>query len=211
MSKVTKQQNFWQSDFGKNYSSRNTWDPATMDEIYKETYGVTRTEMNNEFIKNLPIQNILEVGCNVGDQLRFLQSGGFENLFGIEIQADAVEKSKQLTTNINIIRASAFDIPFKDSYFDLVFTSGVLIHISPKDIKDAMAEIYRVSKEYIWGFEYFSEQYEEIEYHRQKDYLWRANFPQIFINMYPNLKLIKVKKIPYIGNSNVDVMYLLKK
>lgn len=211
MTKITKQQDFWQSEFGKNYSTRNTWDPTTMDKIYQETYGVTRTAMNNEFVKDLSPQNILEVGCNVGDQLRFLQSQGFENLFGIEIQADAVERSKQLTQNINIIRASAFDIPFKDKYFDLVFTAGVLIHISPDDIKEVMKEMYRVSKEYIWGFEYFSEKYEEIEYHGQKDYLWRANFSQMFLDMFPDLKLIKEKKYPYIDSGNIDIMYLLKK
>ncbi|MDO8499655.1 MAG: methyltransferase domain-containing protein [bacterium] len=212
MTTSTKQQDFWQSDFGKNYSTRNTWDPTTMDKVYAETYGVTRTAMNNEFIKDLSPRNILEVGCNVGDQLRFLQSQGFSDIFGIEIQADAVERSKQLTKNINIIRGSAFDIPYKDKYFDLVFTSGVLIHISPKDIQSALAEIFRVSGRYIWGFEYFSEDYVEIEYHGQKDYLWKGNFAQMFLDAFPDLKLVKTKSYPYLANDkNVDVMYLLEK
>ena len=61
---------------------------------------------------------ILEVGSNVGSQLNGLQKIGFKNLYGIEIQQSAVEISKQNTTNINIIKGSAFDIPFKDSYFN---------------------------------------------------------------------------------------------
>jgi len=59
---------------------------------------------------------------------------GFTNLYGIELQWYAVEKAKEYTKGINIIQGSGFDIPFKDGYFDLVITNGVLIHIAPKKI-----------------------------------------------------------------------------
>lgn len=211
MTKITKQHLFWQSDFGKEYNKRNIMDPVLMDKVYEETYGVSRTTMNEEFLKGLKFEKVLEVGCNVGDQLRFLQKQGHGNLYGIEIQEDAVEESRRLTKNINIINGSAFDIPFKNNYFDLVFTSGVLIHINPNDIEEALAEIYRVSKKYIWGFEYFDEEYKEIEYRGHKDYLWKGNFPQMYLDIFPDLKLIKTKKFPYVRSNSVDVMYLLEK
>jgi len=69
-------------------------------------------------------KRILEVGCNVGNQLRMLQRMGFNNLYGIELQQYAIEKAKALTKRINIIHGVADDIPFKDGYFDMVFTSG---------------------------------------------------------------------------------------
>jgi len=56
---------------------------------------------------------------------------GINNLYGIELQQYAIEKAKALTKRINIIHGVADDIPFKDGYFDMVFTSGVLIHIHP--------------------------------------------------------------------------------
>lgn len=49
---------------------------------------------------------------------------GFNNLYGIEINNYAIELSKSRTNNINIIQGYAFGIPFKDEYFNLVFTSG---------------------------------------------------------------------------------------
>jgi len=52
---------------------------------------------------------------------------------------------------VNLIQGSVFDIPFKDKYFDMVFTAGVLIHVSPSDIKKVLKEIYRCSTKYIWG------------------------------------------------------------
>ncbi len=51
--------------------------------------------MNAAFIGELPREaRILEVGCNTGMQLVGLQAMGFTNLYGIELQAYAVEKAR---------------------------------------------------------------------------------------------------------------------
>lgn len=210
--KDTNQQKFWQSDFGKEYTERNRYEPKALDEFYKKTWGVTRTDMNKDFLSGLSLDAILEVGANIGNQLAQLQGQGFVNqLYGIEIQRDAVEKAKSFTSGIDIIQGSAFDIPFKDAYFDMVFTSGVLIHISPDDVKTAIMEMYRTSKRYIWGFEYFAETYTDIEYRGNKGFLWKANFPKLFLDTFPDLKLVKEKKYKYVDSDNIDVMYLLEK
>ena len=103
------------------------------------------------------------------------------------------------------------DNPFKDNLFDLVFTSGVLIHISPDDIEKVMHDMYRVSKRYIWCFEYFSEECTAIEYRGHKDRLWKNNFMKIFQELYPDLEVIKQRVIKYLENDNVDMMFLLGK
>ncbi|MCD4761751.1 methyltransferase domain-containing protein [bacterium] len=209
--KTTPQQNFWASDFGDNYTNRNEYDPNSLDKFYKKTFGISRSEINTDFLQGLKIKDILEVGCNIGNQLGLLQKQGYKNLYGIEINEYAVAKAKQHTKNINIIKGSAFDLPFRGNYFDLVFTAGVLIHVSPKNIKQAIKEIYRVSKKYIWGYEYFNEEYETIEYRNNKDYLWKANFVQLYLDNFPDLKLVKVKKYKYLNNENVDTVFLLEK
>jgi len=89
---------------------------------------------------------------------------GFQTLYGIELQEYAVEISKSRTKHINIIQGSAFDIPFKDNFFDLVFTSGLLIHIAPSDVEQILREIHRCTKKYIWGSEYFADSYTQVEY-----------------------------------------------
>ncbi|MEK3719066.1 pseudaminic acid biosynthesis-associated methylase [Paenibacillus sp. FSL H8-0034] len=207
----TKQTDFWQSDFGADYTERNTLTVKETNQLYIDEYGVDRETMNREFLEGLTLQRILEVGCNVGNQLRCLQYGGYNNLYGIEIQSYAVEKAKELSKGINIIQGSGFDIPFRDGYFDLAFTSGVLIHISPEDINRIIDETYRVSSQYIWGFEYFAEQHMEIPYRGNSDKMWKANFAQLFIDRYPDLKLVKEQKYKYVYNDNVDQMYLLEK
>lgn len=207
----TKQQQFWGGKFGKGYNDRNTWTIAGFDRFYRQTWGTTRTAMNRDFLKGLAIDNFLEIGANIGLQLRHLQAGGWKNLYGVEIQEDAIERSKMITKNINIVQGSAFDLPFRDQYFDMVFTSGVLIHIHPKDLKTAMREMYRCSKKYIWGFEYYHPTLQEIPYRGNRNVLWKNNFPGLWKKTFPKLKLMKLKKYKYIGQSIEDVMYLFKK
>ena len=208
----TPQEKFWATEFGDEYTERNLYNtPDLLDEFYKKTFGISRSEMNFEFLNDIKIDKILEVGCNIGNQLNLLQDQGYKNLYGIDIQPYAVEKAKEFTKGINIIAGSIFDIPFKDNYFDLVYTAGVLIHISPNDIKKAMREIYRASKKYIWGYEYFNEEYKAIKYRDNPDRLWKGNFVKMYRELFPDLVLVKEKMYPYIEGGNIDTMYLLKK
>lgn len=209
---LTTQEEFWQSDFGKEYTDRCEYStPAALDAFYLRQFGVARSAMNKEFLGDLDISSILEVGCNTGNQLNMLQSQGYGSLYGLELQSYAVEKAKQLTHNINIIQGSAFDLPFKDNYFDLVFTAGVLIHISPEDLPRIMKEIYRVSKKYIWGMEYFSEFDQVINYRGNIDKLWKGNYSSKYCELFPSLNLIKEKRYKYLDSDNVDAMFLLGK
>ena len=135
MSEITEQMKEWRDDFGKEYTDRNAVTLDEMDELYRKNYGITRTELNNLFIGKLDrAVKVLEIGSNIGNHLLLLQRFGLKSLYGIEINNYAVGLFKSRSKNIYIIEGFAFDIPFKDEYFDLVFTSGLLIDIAPSDI-----------------------------------------------------------------------------
>lgn len=216
MNPVTPQIEFWQSNFGKEYTDRNTFeDFQSWNQSYFQRYGISRLAMFSDFVDHLDRNaKILEVGCNTAMQLRGLQQMGFKHLYGIELQPYAVEKAKQVTNNINLIQGSAFDIPFKDEYFDLVMTNGVLIHIAPADVPIAMKEIERCSKKYIMGFEYYAESPKAINYRGNSGFLWKDNFSQTYQQLFPKLKLEKEQLFPYSISSevgNTDAMFLLCK
>ncbi len=208
---TTLEEKFWSSNFGTDYIGRNQFSNKELDSLYKAKFGVTRTKLNKEFLAKLKIKNVLEVGCNIGNQLALLQNQGFKNLYGIEIFPEATELAKIHTKGINIIQGSAFDIPFKNDYFNLVFTSGVLIHTNPRDIKKMMKEICRVSNKYVWGYEYYNPKYVGIDYRGNKARLWKGDFCQMYIDLFPDLKIIKRKKLKYLKSENYDEMFLLKK
>lgn len=207
----TKQMDFWSGDFGAQYTDRNTFSVEQLDEIYVNQYGKSRSDMNRSFISPIEPKNTLEVGCNVGNILRNLQHIDIQNLYGLELQNYAVEKARSICTGINIIQGSGFDIPFKDRFFDLVYTSGVLIHISPSELSLIMNEVYRVSNKYIWGFEYYSENVEHITYQGNEEKLWRGNYAELYMQKFPDLTLVKEEKFKYLSNGNVDQMFLLEK
>jgi len=202
----------WKGEFGKEYTDRNALTLEQLDKLYEKRYGVTRTELNEVFVGELDRSaKILEVGSNFGNQLLNLQQMRFRELYGIEINSYAVELSKSNTRNINIIQGSAFDIPFKDGYFDLVFTSGVLIHITPSDIEKVLKEIYRCSKKYIWGFEYYANTYTEVTYRGHNNLLWKTDFVGLYLNLFDDLELVKERRLKYLDNENVDTMFLIRK
>ncbi len=212
MSKFTDQMQQWSSRFGKEYTDRNPLTVEAMNDLYKQRFGLSRTQLNIDFLEDFDRSvKILEVGANVGTQLLCLQSIGFLNLYGIELQSYAVEFSQENTKGINLIQGTAFDIPFKDAFFDIVFTSGVLIHISPSDIDLALQEIYRCTKNYIWGFEYYADKYEEIIYRGKTNLLWKTNFSKLYMEKFGDLKLVMEKKYKYSDSENHDSMFLLSK
>lgn len=210
MDKTTYQMGKWTGDFGREYTDRNDLSLEELDALYKENFGKTRTELNTEFLKGLDFSlRILEVGSNLGVQLACLQGMGFTELYGIELQDYAVELSKSRTQSINIIKGSALDIPYKDGYFDMVFTSGVLIHISPSDLNLAMSEIHRCTKKYIWGFEYYADKHTEVVYRGNENLLWKGNFAGMYVDLFEDLDLIKEERLKYLSSDNVDAMFLL--
>ena len=211
----TQQEDFWAGDFGREYTDRNSRPLDEWNEFYRGIYGHTKLEMNAAFIGELPREaRVLEVGCNTGMQLVGLQAMGFENLYGIELQAYAVEKARAFVRGVNILQGSGFDLPFKDNYFDLVCTNGVLIHIAPEDLPRIMGEMVRCSKRYVMGYEYYAPDTTAINYRGNKGFLWKTDFARVFLENHPELRLVKQQLYPYINDAeqgNQDVMFLLEK
>lgn len=210
---LSKQETIWKGEFGKEYTDRFYQGIERIECAFIEDYGISRKNLDLEFLGDVDRNvKILEVGCNIGMKLYSLQQLGFTNLYGIEIQRYAVEKAKQIHSNIDIILGDANDIPFKDSYFDVVFTSGLLIHISPDNIHKILSEIYRCSSKYIWGWEYYSDSYKEVIYRGNNKLLWKADFAGLYMKYFSDLILVKSKKIELQKEKGkFNQMFLLEK
>lgn len=207
----TEQIRTWTGDFGREYTDRNTYTPADLEEQYRKNYGITRTEINERLLKGIPKDaRILEVGCNVGTQLLILEQMGFSNLHGIEIQGYALDRARTRLPNAVLNQASAFAIPYEDEHFDLVFTSGVLIHIAPADLPKALAEIHRCARNWIWGFEYYAAQTTEVPYRGHTALLWKMDFAGAYVRQFADLELVREERFRYSDNYNVDTAFLLR-
>jgi hypothetical protein len=69
----TQQEEVWNGEFGKKYTDRNIMLPDELDQLCIDNYGISRTELNKEVLSDLYVDSILEVGCNVGNQLLLLK------------------------------------------------------------------------------------------------------------------------------------------
>jgi len=64
---------------------------------------------------------------------------------------------------------------------------------------------------FIFGYEYFSENLVEIKYRENNNVMWKQNFPKLFQKLDPNLKLLKEEKIQYKNSKIFDKAYLFQK
>lgn len=212
MNNETKQVQTWSGEFGREYTDRNYMTLEEMQRLCSDNYGRSRTQINQDIIGDLDKNmRILEVGCNIGNQLLCLKEMGFNNLYGIELQEYAVERLRRRTTQLHVIQGSAFDIPFKEGFFDLVFTSGVLIHIAPEDLSKAMGEIHRCSRRYIWGTEYWAEKMTEVNYRGNAELLWKTDYAKMYQSKFKGLKVIKDIKMKHLNVDGITSTFLLEK
>lgn len=131
---------------------------------------------------------VLEVGCNTGMNLGSLPAGS--ELWGIDVNQRAVNIARVRHKEANIIRGSGFDIPFRDAYFDFVFTAGVLIHQPPDEVELMMQEIMRVSGQFVMAVEYYSEMFEEVPYRGKDAALFKGPFGDIYEKKY-GMRMVK--------------------
>lgn len=178
----THQLELWRSAFGREYTDRN-------DQEKPERVTSWRRLLDGVEIP----RRILEVGCNVGWNLEYLRRIGVDDLYGVEPQAYAVSRARARNPLFNVLHGTAFELPFRDGFFELAFTSGVLIHIAPESIDAALDEIYRVSRRYIVAIEYgaASQQEQEVLYRGNQSALWKRDHGALWRRRYPTLREVR--------------------
>ena len=86
---------------------------------------------------------------------------------------------------VHAVWSQARELPFRDGWFDMVFTVGVLIHQPPETLPVVMAEIVRCSRRYVLCGEYFAEEPTEVPYREQKGALFKRDFGGLYCRLFP--------------------------
>lgn len=173
----TPQETFWAGDFGSAYTKRNRVEWSL------------RVPFWEDMILWTSAKSILEVGCNIGSNLKAIRSVKRENnLVGIDVNVDALTDATM--AGLNVYEMSAVDVGrMWPGEFDLVFTAGVLIHIGPDDVSDVMDSIIAASRKYVLAIEYAADTEEHVEYRGHAERLWRRPFGKLYQDK--GLKLIE--------------------
>jgi ubiquinone/menaquinone biosynthesis C-methylase UbiE len=119
------------------YKNKNIWSDNQDSDMVK-----TKIPIILDWIPN-DVRTILDVGCGNGIITNALAEK--YDVTGTDYSADALEfvKGKK-------VLASADKLPFEDKSFDLVFSSELLEHLPDELLRDAVDEMKRITKSYIF-------------------------------------------------------------
>lgn len=176
----------WAGDFGAEYTARNV---ASEDALRIRTAMWARIA---EAFHGDPPKSILEVGCNLGLNLRTLPRLVDAELYAIEPNPQARERvlAEKVLPPERLFAGFGDKIPVADGAVEMSFTSGVLIHVDPSNLAATMDEIHRVSSKYILCSEYFSPRPESISYRGQEGLLFKNDFGGLYMDRFPDLQLV---------------------
>lgn len=193
---VRRLERLWAGDFGDAYTERNA------------EAGRKRSEFWKEFLSRYPVTSVLEVGCNVGANLQWidalLPSGA---LYGLDINQRALQTLNASLSSVRTVVGTARCLPFQDGALDLVFTVGVLIHQPPEVLPIVMEEVVRCSRRYVLCAEYYADKPTGIAYRGQEGALFKRDFGRLYLERFPNLRLLQKGFLPRSEGGWDDVTY----
>lgn len=182
----TAQLDAWRGEFGDEYVDRN----EALTDVLR-----MRTRMWADMMKSTwcaEPESILEVGSNIGLNLRSIDRLSSAALYAIEPNEKARERllSDRVLPEGNLFNATGQSIPVDDGSMDMVFSAGVLIHIHPDDLPQVADEMHRVSRRWLLVAEYFSVKPETIPYRGRDDLLFKRDFGGYFMDRFDDLEIV---------------------
>jgi len=168
-----KNDTFWSGEFGDEYHKRNRVQIAD-----RMPFWESAMQFDPE------IKSALEVGCGPGWNLLAIHQvhPGCE-VHGVDVHPPAIEEARQAGIDAHVCTAVGISSIFERASVDLVFTSGMLIHVAPEDLEAAMQAIIDVSAKYVLAIEYPADKEEEIEYRGFHGKLWKRPFGKLYEKM----------------------------
>jgi pseudaminic acid biosynthesis-associated methylase len=186
MSKQVKK--LWKGDFGDEYQKRN---PASAAELLaRRVLWAWAIDTMHPPGRTGDVKSYLEVGAGAGSNLLsihdlYKDSGKDVDLLAVEPNLGAAKLLRSLDRKIKVINKPWQDVEVTEALADVVFTSGVLIHVHPSEVKAFMEKIAKAAKKYVLLAEYFSPEVREVPYRGQSQALWTADYGGMFMDNHP--------------------------
>ena len=140
-----------------------------------------------EILKLANVKSVVELGANIGTNIRAIRQllPGVQTA-GVEINKAAAGMLQRQADEVYEDSVLTWEPP---KTWDLAFTRGVLIHISPNDLPKVYDRLFRASARYVLVAEYYNPTPVSIPYRGQELLLWKRDFAGEMLDIYP-LRLV---------------------
>lgn len=164
---MNPQEQFWSGAFGDEYTKRNRVAWKQRVPFWREILTLTRA------------RSVLDVGCNAGWNLHAIrQVDPTVDAMGVDINVAAVTEAEAAGLDAHVISLNQVGVVI--SGFNLVCTSGVLIHVAPADLEESMRNIVQASDRWVLAVEYEADEEQEIDYRGNAERLWKRPFGRLY-------------------------------
>ena len=172
----SSQEDFWKNKITESYARDNS--------VFDKQLGMSAWDIILSKIDKSNISSYLDCGSNIGRNIAFLKKvlpAATSNI--VELAKGPYDKCLK-----DFQIEESFLGPLKDAKFerkfDLVFTSGVLIHVNPDDLLKSMGRMFELSSRYILIIEYFNQTPVMINYRGEDNRLFKRDFGKLFVENF---------------------------
>jgi SAM-dependent methyltransferase len=125
-------------------STEFTWDSNDFDHLLRSCQFDDSVKLSLRYLTRTDLE-ILEAGCGSGRVVKYLYDLGYQKIYGIELNQDAVNYINAKFPELNIIQGDLLSMPYGNDKFDRILSYGVVEHF-PKGLDDPLQSIYNALK-----------------------------------------------------------------
>lgn len=151
-----------------------------------------------------PFEKLLELGCNIGQNLYLLaQKYPLKKFTGIDINFCAVKQGKVFLQKNNISNVE-FSLgkfknltQYKDKSIDILLTDAAFIYLGPEQIKKVLSEMIRIARKAIILYEWQIWDEQVLQAGKYSLYCsghWVYNYNALFLS-FPTVKKVEIEKV----------------
>ena len=153
-----------------------------------------------EQLKNYQFNSIFEIGYFSGRNLKYIEEAFPESsINGLEINKKAVEFAKAKLPKAELMHMNLHDMHTVNKKYDIVFTSGVLIHVPPDEIPNVLLKCLDLSTGYVMHIESIGKgevaagpKHLKPTYKVSDQLQWNQDLVSIYKNIGFNVKVVKL-------------------
>lgn|SRR5574337_185596 len=151
-------------------------------------------------LKNYQFNSIFEIGYFSGRNLKYIGDAYPEvSIGGLEINKKAVDFAKARLPKADLMHMNLHDMYNIKSKYDVVFTSGVLIHVPPDEITNVALKCLDLSSGYVMHIETIGKsevaagpKHLNPTYKVSDQLQWNVDLISVYRNIGFNVKVIKL-------------------